>query len=247
MNELDQTINAILANLDKLPEGQYDELYNLGEHLESVSLEEFMEPEPDTIEDDIPPEVLATRKSLLGCYYKMRSPGKVVLFAGNLKRFFDSLLREVLKVTPYITRSDLTAAARLVALKTWQHEQFHFDCNVLSIMFGVQQDKMKEEALAVAWSRMKIAEERKTWNGSIGRMSGVVYGVMMDKTFHYRSPGYRDWQLFADEASFKAGLLDYLQPPQKAFLIQAGVPLQELVYAMLGKGKDGQGFIEMAV
>lgn len=247
MNLLDQATKVMLDNLIKLPEGEFGELYNLEQHLEPVNIGEFMEPEPDTVEDDVPLEMLMGKRSILGCYYSMRSPGKVVLFTGNLKRFFNGLLREVLKVTPYVTKNDLTAAARLVVIKTWQHELFHFDCNVLRIMFGVQQDSIKEEALAVAWSRMKIAEEHKVWNTSIGRMSGVVYGVLMDKAFQYRSPGYRDWHLFGDEASFKAGLLDYLHPPQKAFLVQSGVPLPELVYAMLGKGKDGQGFIEMAV
>lgn len=247
MSALDQTINILLNNLIILPEGEFGELYNLEQHLEPVSIEEFMEPEPDIVNNDVPPEVLATKRSILGCYYGMRSPGKVVLFTVNHKRFFDGLMREVLQVTPYVTKNDLTAAARLVVLKTWQHELFHFDCNVLRIMFDLQQDSMKEEALAVAWSRIKIAEERKTWNTPFGRMSGVVYGVLMDKAFQYRSPGYRDWHLFGDEASFKAGLLDYLQPPQKVFLAQSGVPLQELIYAMLGKGKDGQGFVEIAV
>ena len=214
---------------------------------ELLNIDEFMEPEPDVLDDDTPIEILATRRSLLGCYYGMRSPGKVVLFTGNLKRFFDSLMLEVLKVTPYITKNDLTAAARLVAFKTWQHELFHFDCNVLRIMFGTQQDRMKEEALAVAWSRWKIAEERKVWNSQIGKMSGVVYGVLMDRAYRYRSPGYCEWPMYADEVRFKDGLLDYFKPPQFNFLVHSGVQVQDLLFSLLGKGKDGQGFSEISV
>lgn len=247
MTALDKSIDAMLANLKHLPEGEFGELIDLEQHLEPMDLGEFMESDPDTIDDDTPPEMLKTRRTLLGCYYRMRSPGKVVLFTGNLKRFFDGLMLEVLKVTPYVTKGDLTAAARLVAFKTWQHELFHFDCNVLREMFGTQQDKMKEEALAVAWSRYKIIEERKAWQSQIGRMSGVVYGVLMDRAYRYRSAGYRDWPNFADETRFKAGLLDYIKPNQHQFLAQSGVPVQELLFSLLGKGKDGQGFVEIAV
>lgn len=247
MSVLDKTIELMLSNLKHLPEGEYGELYDLEQYLEPMTVDEFMEPEPDTVDDDEPPEMLATRKSLLGCYYGMRSPGKVVLFTGNLKSFFDSLMLEVLKVTPYITRSDLATAAKLVAYKTWHHELFHFDCNVLAIMFGTRKDRLKEEALAVAWSRHKIAEERKNGQTQIGKMSGVVYGVLMDRAYRYRSAGYCDWPNYADDATFKAGLLDYIKPSQLGLLMHAGVPVQEMIYSMLGKGKDGQGFAETAV
>lgn len=246
MNVLEQTIDHLLSGFKKVTEGEYGELYDLKQHLEPMQLDEFMEPEPDDVDDNTPIEHMATRKSVLGCYYRMQSPGKVVLFKGNLKKFFDSLMAEVLKVTPYITKSDLAAAARLVTLKTWQHEFFHYDCNVLRIMFGTKQDRIKEEALAVAWSRWKIAEERKVWNSQIGKMSGVVYSVIMDRAYQYRSSGYRDWPMYADEASFKAGLLDYIQPQHFNFLMQSGVPLQEMLFSLLGKGKDGQGIVEIS-
>jgi hypothetical protein len=247
MNTLEQAINYMLHNLKNIKEGEFGELYDLKQHLEPVSVDEFMDPEPDSLDEheDIPLESLAERRTLLGCYYGMKSPGKVVLFAANLKMFFGSLMLEVLKVTPYITRSDLTAAARLVAFKTWQHELFHFDCNILRIMFGAQKDSLKEEALAVAWSRLKIAEERKAWQSQIGRMSGIVYGILMDRAYRFRSAGYCDWPKYADETRFKAGLLDYIEPQRTRFLTQAGVPVHELLFSLLGKGKDGQGFVEI--
>lgn len=246
MKALDQTIDHLLANLKNATEGEYGELFNLGSILNAENIEEFMSPEADT-PDDGPVVTDEPKMSVLGRYYHMQSPGTVVLYKHNIKKFFDTLLREVIRRAPFMTRADLAAAARLVASKTYHHELFHFDCNVLRLMFGTSQDKLKEEALAVAWSRMRITEERKAWQSQIGRMNGTVYGLLMDMAFQYRSPGYCDWSNYADEVRFKSGLLDYIQLPKTDFLMSSGVPVQEILYSMLGKGKDGQGFVEIGV
>jgi hypothetical protein len=243
---LDQAIDHLLTNLKNVSEGDYGELINLGSLLNAESIEEFMSPEADT-PDEGPVVTDETKISVLGRYYHMQSPGTVVLYKYNIKKFFDTLLLEVIRRAPFMTRADLAAAARLVASKTYHHELFHFDCNVLRLMFGTEQDKLKEEALAVAWSRMRIAEERKAWQSQIGRMNGVVYGVLMDLAYQFKSPGYCDWPNYADEVRFKTGVLDYINPHKADFLMSSGVPVQEILFSMFGKGKDGQGFVEICV
>jgi hypothetical protein len=246
MKALNITIDHLLAHFKNVPDGEYGELVHssIRQCLEPASYEEFMRPEPDTEEGIVvldEPNIY-----MLGRYYHMRSPGQVVLYKNNLKVFFDTLIDEVLIRTQYITRSDLFAAARLVALKTYQHELFHFDCNVLRIMFGSNQDRLLEEALAVAWSRLKISEERKVWNSVIGKMNGVVYGILMELAYNFRSPGYRDWVDYADEVRFKNGLAEYCKPKGYNFLTANGVNIQDILFSTLGNGKNGQGFIEMS-
>lgn len=244
MKALDKTIDHLLSNLKNVTEGEYGELIDLEQFLNAESMEEFMNPEADT-PDEGPVIYEEPKISVLGRYYRMESPGTVVLYKHNIKKFFDTTLLKIIRRAPFMTRADLSAAARLVASKTYNHEIFHFDCNVLRLMFDTPQDKIKEEALAVAWSRMRIIEERKAWQTQIGRMGSVIYGMLMEMAYQYRSPGYRDWPNYADEISFKNGLTDYLKPSQGDFLMQSGVNVPELIFSMLGKGKDGQGFVEI--
>lgn len=244
MKALEQTIDHLLSNLKNAAEGEYGELIDLGQLLKEENLEEFMNPETDTPDEG--PVILEEPKvSVLGRYYHMQSPGTLVLYKHNIKKFFDTVLMKVIQRVPFITRNDLAASARLIAINIYHHEIFHFDCNVLRLMFGVTQNKLKEEALAVAWSRLKIAEDRKVWQSVIGRMNGVIYGMLMEMTYKYQSPGYRDWPDYADEISFKNGLTDYLKPSQGDFLMQNRVNVPELIFSMLGKGKDGEGFVEI--
>lgn len=244
MKALNLTIDHLLANLKDVPEGEYGELVAIQHFLDPASYEGFMNPEPDTEEGLVVCD--EPNSYVLGRYYRMQSPGRLVLYKRNLKIFFDTLIHELLKRTQYVTRSDLSAAARLVVLKTYQHELFHFDCNVLRIMFGSNQDRFLEEALAVSWSRIKIAEERKIWQSAIGRMNGVIYGILMELAYKYGSPGYRDWTDYADEVSFKNGLAGYLKPQGYNFLIDNGVNIPDILFSTLGNGKDGQGLIEIA-
>ncbi|WP_295407187.1 hypothetical protein [uncultured Thiocystis sp.] len=85
-------------------------------------------------------------------------------------------------------------------MKTHQHELFHFHCDVLRQLLGGQYHRLHEEALAVAWSRLKIIEQ--PWNSRIGRMNRVFYHQLLDAAFAYRSPGYRDWVLLPDATRF---------------------------------------------
>jgi len=106
---------------------------------------------------------------------------------------------------------------------------------------NIEYDRLREEALAVAWSRLKIIEKRGVYNSKIGRMNGVFYGRLLDAAFAYQSPGYCDWPYYADDARFRPALLDYLTKPAAVARLQAnGVSnLADLVFGMLGNISGG--------
>lgn len=218
--------------------------------LDAPPLDDFLNPDPDAIDENDPeahaPTSPPTTALILGRYYPMQSPGCIVLYQRNLKLFYRSLIREVLKTVPALSKSDLEATLRLVVLKTYYHEGFHFDCNLLHKLFDSQKDRLREEALAVAWSRMRIAKDRDQWNTSTGRMNALVYNLIVRLAYRYRSPGYCDWPHYADEVRFKSGLRDYIDPPHAAFLEASGVPVGDVLFDMLGKRKDNEGYRELA-
>jgi hypothetical protein len=139
---------------------------------------------------------------------------------------------------PYLFPLDFEGALHLVVKKTDQHEQFHFQSDVLRQLFGSPCDPLLEEALAVAWSRMKILEE--PWNSKIGRMNRVLYNRLLDAAFAYRSPGYCDWPKYADAPRFKEAWLDYLSPPNYRRLQGNGVSnLQDMMFGLVGQVRGG--------
>lgn len=213
-----------------------------------LPLERFLEPPPDVWTDQDEARMLPRAKEeqvLLGVYIPMHSPGRVLLLGRNLRAFFWSLVAQLHHRMPYLTASDLKGALRLVVAKTYQQELFHFHSDVLRQIFGASFDPLLEEALAVAWSRLQILQQRGVWNSQIGRMNGVVFNHLLPLAYAYRSPGYRDWPLYADAVRFKPALLDYLASANRVRLQANGVDLETLVFGMLG-GISG-GYVEAVV
>jgi hypothetical protein len=222
------------------------------ESIDAPDLDDFFNPDPDVIDEEYSgfswPVSQPPQPFLLGIYYPMSSPGHVVLFTRNIQLFYRSLLREVLRRVPSISKPDMETAVRLVVLKTYYHECFHFDCDLLRRLFGKgQRDRLMEEALAVAWSRMQVAKDRSQWNTGIGRMNALVYNLFVRLAYQYRSAGYCDWPLYADDVRFKAGLRDFFDPPNANFLESSGVPVGDVLFEMLGKRKENEGFYESGV
>jgi len=221
------------------------------ESIDAPNLDDFLNPESDVVDEEDPDRHWSPSPPnifLLGIYYPMKSPGQVVLFDRNLQLFYRSLLREVLRRVPSISKFDMETAVRLVILKTYYHECFHFDCDLLRRLFGkTHRDRYMEEALAVAWSRMQVAKDRNQWNNPIGRMNALVYNLFVRLAYQYRSPGYCDWPNYADDVRFKAGLRDFIDPPNATFLESSGVPVGDVLFEMLGKRKENEGYRESAV
>jgi len=194
---------------------------------------------PESPNDDCINDLRRTHPRLLGMYIPMQSPGQVILFGKNLRSFYWSLVRAIRHRVPYMIKLDLNAAWAMVVMKTHEHELFHYNINVLQEMFGGSYTPQIEEALAVAWARMKIQEKRDVWQSSIGRMNCLFCSLLMQRAFAYRSAGYRDWVLYADEVCFKPALLDYIAPKNYASLQGNGVDMERLLYGMIGQMDKG--------
>lgn len=243
---IDQLNKEMANQINRLPEGEMGEVI-LDDSLfhEIPEVDAFLEPPEDVMIDA--PEALGDNRViyiretmlLLGMYIPMRSPGQVVLFGKNLDRFYWSLVRATHHSVPYMTKLDLHGAWSLVLMKTYQHELFHYNINVLQEMFGGSYTPTIEEALAVAWARMKIQGERAKRNSQIGRMNDQFYSLLMRKAFDYRSSGYRDWGMYADEVRFKPALLAYIAPDNHARLQANGVDMERLIYGMIGQMEKG--------
>jgi hypothetical protein len=243
-----EQLNKEMTNeINRLPEGEISEVIFDEEFFSELpDFEIFLEPPDDVMvnapkhpDDDWFNDIRNTYPSILGMYIPMRSPGQVILFGRNLHNFYWSLVRTIRHRVPYMTRLDLHAAWTLALMKTHEHELFHYNINVLQEMFGGSYTPKIEEALAVAWARMKIQEKRGVWQSSIGRMNGLLYSLLVQRVFAYRSAGYRDWVQYADEVRFKPALLDYIAPRNYARLQDNGVDMERLLYGMIGQMEKG--------
>lgn len=238
MSVVDEIVKNMMKEIDPLGEGNYGEVL-IDEWLFDVPpLEEFLSVGPDVVEN-IESVLQTGQHYLLGLYSPMRSPGQVILFSGNLRNFFWGLVRKIIVQVPMISKFDLGAGARMVTTKTYYHELFHFDCDIQRHLYGGSWDPLLEEALAVAWARRRVMEDRQKWQSQIGRMNGVFFNLLMRDAFRYTSPGYRDWVSYSDDSSFKEGLLEYVKPGNYQGLRSNGVPVEEIVFGSLGMIRTG--------
>ena len=236
MSIVDDLAKEIRHEIDVLKEGEFGEVLIGQQMFSGVSIEEYLHPEPDVLVEG---EASLERANLLGYYIPMKSPGRIYLSRNNLKGFFWSIILTIRNNIQYITKFDLLAGFQLVTLKTYNHELFHFNCDVLRACFGGSYDALPEEALAVAWARMKIIQERQKWQTQIGRMNAASFQLMMRHAFNYTSDGYKDWHLFADEMLFKNELMRYIQPTNYDNLLSSGVDVGDMIYGLLGNIKNG--------
>lgn len=249
---IDQLNKEMMNEISQLSEGEMGEVVFADDFFADIpKLEDFLEPPddvmpnaPENIDDGWVSSIRNTHPFLLGMYIPMRSPGQVILFGRNLRWFYWALVGAVRHRVPYMNKLDLNAAWSLVLMKTHEHELFHYNINVLQEMFGGACTPEIEEALAVAWARMKIQEKRGVWQSSIGRMNGLLYSLLMQRAFAYRSPGYCDWVLYADEVRFKPALLEYIRPNNYSRLETNGVDMQRLLFGMIGQ--MDKGYVECA-
>ena len=249
---IDQLTKEMGNQITGLSEGEFGEVnFDGGEPEQLPHPEEFTDPAPDIIgdvperaDDDWWNDFKNHHPLILGLYIPMRSPGQVVLFGNNLRLYYWSLIHHVVRPeVPYLTKLDLNSAWKLVLMKTQEHELFHHYSDVLRSIFATGLNSDIEEALAVAWARLRIQEERSKWQSLIGRMNGQVYSLLMRQAFAYRARGYRDWTFFADDVRFKPALLSYLNPNNHARLHASGVDMERLLYGVLGQVGPG-GYIE---
>jgi len=184
---------------------------------------------------------------LLGSYQSMHSQGIVTLYSSNLTNFFWRLVLDIDAALPTWNwrQEDFKILAEWVANQTYYHERFHHSMDGLRLMFDVQTfDNFMEEALAVAYSRYSLNQDawnkRRDLNVSVKRVLNreapaerVLRGEFLRLAFCYSSPGYRDWQQYADVAALQTGVCDYLGLKNRTKLRSFRVPVEQMVFNLL--------------
>ena len=246
---IEKTIcKQIHVEIDKLPSDELGGIYAalLEDHLFGLDIsdspEVYLDQPPDTH-----PEEAIEHANLLGSYTPMKSPGRLILYQNNLHDFFWCLVKDTLFKNPalWVSRSDLKYTADMIIRKTWWHEQFHFCCDVFRHLFSTRFNSMTEEALAVAYSRHKILENRNSGRSTTSSIHPLFLGLIMDKAFAFTSLGYRDWPKYIDQAVFDQRLTEYAMN-KNIVLEYNGVDLPALLKGMRNSllAKEDVGYVE---
>jgi hypothetical protein len=241
MRAITQAIKIMLEPIKQVPEESFIEI-GPESFYEPSDPGEFLKPEPDVdLEGRMHGKI--SNPIWLGSYTPMRSPGKVILYANNLQRFFGGLMNDAFRDGLRPKKIDYEKGADLIAYKTYYHELFHYYADVLKTLFGTRYDSNKEEALAVAYAYRELSSLEKAYKVNI---DPAIFDYLMDHAFRYTSAGYRDWPYYKDDNDFKSGLLTYISPTNAPFLAMNGVPVDKLIYSMLEAAKNPRA-VEEAV
>jgi len=246
MSKISSAVNHLLKDIELLfPDDHLytgEDINRIDNELRPKDLQVYMNPETDILEPGQESPCMRGNIIILGTYSAMSSPGVVSLCLDHLKDFFYSLVKRSLLAGYDISKKELKLIAKLVVYKTYWHELFHFDCDVLRHLFGGHIDPNIEEALAVARAQWRI----RSFNGyKFLGISQDLFDFIVSEAFKYTSPGYKDWVNYSNENDFQHALLRYINPPSSSFLGSNGVQLQKLIFALLTQdnGKEGEGFI----
>lgn len=207
--------------------------------LEIPALECFMSPEPDVESpDDHGQSIGSPAQSIvrLGSYRSMGSPGLITLYSANLTRFFWRLAIDIDRALSGLRwyADDLEALSEWVVDKTYWHERVHHSMDVLRHLFDVQSfDCVQEEALAVAYARYYLADEYPRYRYLQKNQQSVIWDEFLKQAFQYKSPGYKDWHLYADPEALKSGICDYLAPKHSRRLRSVRVPVADMLFELL--------------
>jgi len=177
-------------------------------------------------------------EEVLGEYFPMASPGRLVLYVDQLGSFFWHLALDIQNKGFYMEIRDFEMMAHLAVTKTYVHEQFHHCCDVTRQLFGGRFDRNVEEALAVAWSHRKVQELRQTWSSREARLSSPCYYELMRGLYHYSALGYRDWGYYVTDSDFALGLTRYLSPACGNFLEHSGINMAQVLTAIFAEVSD---------
>jgi hypothetical protein len=155
-------------------------------------------------EDDNRPVETDDPSGYLGSYRRMKSPGLIRLNLDNMQVFFwDIVCRLACRDGYEFTRDQITELARLCIYKTVYHELFHHFMDVQShIVMHHYFDRYREEALAVACSRILVGFE--------SRYNHLYVSDFLAEAYKYTAPGYRDWEEFRSSEQFVLGVRDYM-------------------------------------
>lgn len=230
---IEEIENLFIKSNDNIIENVLDNI--IGKDID-ISLGIFLEQPPDTA-----PEGKIEARYLLGAYFPMQSPGKIVLYQNNLRTFFWGIVRHIVMQNPSIriSKNDLIYTSHMIVQKTYIHEQFHYCCNVFRELFGSQFNSETEEALAVAHSRQLIDHYRHDGRTCTSKIQNPFFELVINIAFAHTSRGYRDWHLYKG-SRFKDGLKDYIWPYVTG-LESKGIELSPLLTGMLPSLLNNKG------
>lgn len=244
MNIADKLLKELIEEINELPVAELGEIIVL-DRLGNDCLDEVLDQPIDVFEGQAQVDGDLSEVVLLGSYNLMQSPGAITLYRNNINKFFWSLVARCRnKQTLYLTKEDLFCLARLVCYKTYYHELFHFNCDIQRHLFGSRREPLLEEALAVAYSRLRIVKDRSDGRSPLSRINGVLYNLALTEAYKYTSPGYKDWLSYSGETFFELGFLDYIQPPHFSFLRSNGIEVEYLLQQIF---VSNNGFVERIV
>ena len=233
------------------PNCKYDDFYSLSfdgdvqPHFTTVSIstqsfeylfdvwKEGIEVCGNAYENEYVPE-LEYDEDLLGLYTPMSSPGRITLFLQTIRDEFNKHIQDLIRAGYSVTYSDIKNLAYIFIRNTVYHEYFHHYTDIQRYLFGSYHSKDTEEALAVAWSRMKIEQytkNKKYWKTPVNT---PPYERFKRNIYNYRQPGYKDWILYYDQKSddksiFCDTVRTYTLPSGSTNLKENGVDFNVLI------------------
>lgn len=127
----------------------------------------------------------------------------------------------------YITYADFKNMAEMCVRKTFYHEYFHHYSDIQQRLYGFIKTKYIEEALAVAWSRLKVDEF--CIEGLKLQSVKPIFDAYKRKLYNFCLPGYRDWENYNKPSTFYEGVRKYMMPFGSYDLYRNGVNLGILI------------------
>jgi hypothetical protein len=245
---VNETIKIIRRDLRQIPRVNYDKIHVRYISLSVIEWDQILSPKG--LLEEMPPDGGddIDTKYILGMYQPMKSPGIITLHVYNLRRFYWSVVKKLCQELPkyLFSRQDMEMLVDFIVLKTWHHEVFHHSMEVTRRLVDGQPYSRDEEPLAVAYSRQCL--RGNTYKSNAGRLGHLIFDLAMEITFDAYPPPYKDWPKYDSPERLKRGIADFLQPRNKAFLENSGVPVEDLLYRLIPieKGFSEQLIVEKA-
>lgn len=207
------------------------------------TFKELYSNEYDEREEDKPIEI---HDDILGSYTPMCSPGIISIEIYNQLEFFQDNISNMICSGYNITFANYKMMVELTILKTFYHEYFHHFSDITLQLFNFLKDKDTEEALAVAWSRMKVNEfvNKATKNSNI---STSLYETYLRKIYNYSISGYKDWKKYILPEDFCGKVIDYMYPSSAYSLIKNGVNFEMMILNTLNMIYETSNAVEYRI
>lgn len=167
----------------------------------------------------------------LAMYTPMNSPGTIHLFIYRIRDCFAGYIRGMIGAGYHITYMAFVKVAEIFIKQIVYHEYFHHYTDIQHKLIVYSHERYLEEALAVAWSRIKIDPiVRKILKSPRERLLYDVYEKMI---FNYSGQGYSDWIYYKTSNKFCEGVRQYTIHSGSSKLFRDGFNFYKLILKSL--------------